>query len=115
MGVESFFNPLISSTSPLGFLVLSYLRTKTLVHLSLSISLIFLRSLSPLHLLLHSINYTAKMKYQLIALPALAATVAAQDLYVVFPNAINDNHQLTQSQQLHPRRAPDCPPQLSRR
>lgn len=31
---------------------------------------------------LHSINYTFKMKYQLIALPALAATVAAQDLYV---------------------------------
>jgi hypothetical protein len=30
----------------------------------------------------HSINYTVNMKYQLIALPALAATVAAQDLYV---------------------------------
>jgi branched-subunit amino acid transport protein len=28
------------------------------------------------------ITHTVKMKYQLIALPALAATVAAQDLYV---------------------------------
>ena len=30
----------------------------------------------------HINNYTFKMKYQLIALPALAATVAAQDMYV---------------------------------
>jgi len=32
------------------------------------------------------------MKYQLIALPALAATVAAQDLYVQASDPINIDH-----------------------
>ena len=44
--------------------------------------LIISRSLSSTFFHIHSINYTFKMKYQLIALPALAASVAAQDLYV---------------------------------
>jgi hypothetical protein len=63
--------------------------------------------------LLHTVN----MKYQLIALPALAATVAAQDLYVPSRESITSQRLSTDfhPQQLHPRRAPDCPPQLSRR
>jgi len=62
-------------------------------------------------------QHTVKMKYQLIALPALAATVAAQDLYVRFRDPIAFQRLATDihSQQLHPRRASDCPPQLSRR
>jgi hypothetical protein len=77
------FNPFISSTSPLRSsrsLAINF-RPRLSFTVVVDLPTVLAKSInhtSPTH----SINYTFKMKYQLIALPALAATVAAQDLYV---------------------------------
>jgi hypothetical protein len=103
--------PLISSSAD-SFFVFLFLNYHTPLSLTINCFL-FNNSLNNTSKPHHTVN----MKYQLIALPALAATVAAQDLYVRSHESITSQRRFTDShsQQLHPRRAPDCPPQLSRR
>jgi hypothetical protein len=80
--------------SPLDFIVLS---CSSLQHfaprLSFIVAVDLIISYGRYHniTLPHEITYTIKMKYQLIALPALAATVAAQDLYVNASNSPQSN------------------------
>jgi hypothetical protein len=106
-----FIHPLISSSAD-SFFVFLFLNYHTPLSLTINcfLSNNSLNNTSKPH---HTVN----MKYQLIALPALAATVAAQDLYVRPHESITSQRRFTDShrQQLHSRRAPDCPPQLSRR